>query len=449
MPAPLRVAVVGAGWSGLAAAVRALQCGRRVSLYEAARKPGGRARSVPLALPGGGALAGDNGQHILIGAYTAALGLMRTVGVDPQQALRRLPLTLRYPDGSGLSLPRLPRPLNFTAGILGARGWRRADRWALLRAAAGWQRAGFVCDPAPTVAALCAALPARVRQDFIEPLCVAALNTRASQASAGVFLRVLRDALLGPPDSPGRGSADLLLPQTDLSALLPGPALRWLQERGAATYLGQRVGALQWQAPHWHIGGQPFDRVVLALSAPAAAQALAASAALAAPPLAGALATWGAAAAALRHNAIATVYALAEGGPSAAPWPAPMLALHADENAPAQFVFDRGPLPGPPAPPESANARLLAFVVSAASGNGAALEQAVRRQAQAQLGLAVRPLRTITEKRAAFACTPGLARPPMTIAPGLLACGDYVQGPYPATLEGAVRSGLRAADALG
>ena len=439
---PPRVAIIGAGWAGLAAAARAVERGCRVSLHEAARRPGGRARAVPLALPGGGAWAGDNGQHILIGAYTATLGLMRKVGVDPARALRRLPLALRYSDGSGLALPRLPRPLNAAAGILGARGWPLADRWALLGAASRWRRAGFACDPSLTVAALGAALSERARRDFIEPLCVAALNTRADEASAAVFLRVLRDALLGPPDSPDspvRGSADLLLPQTDLSALLPDPALRWLQERGAAIHLGQRVNALQWRAPHWLVGGQPFDHAVLALSAPAAAQVLAASAALAAPPLAGSLAAWGARAAALRHNAISTVYALAEGGPS----PAPMLALRCGEDAPAQFVFDRGPLAGGPAP-----ARLLAFVISDAQDGNAALAQAVQRQAQAQLGLAARPLRVITEKRAAFACTPALRRPPMTIAPGLLACGDYVQGPYPATLEGAVRSGLRAGEAL-
>jgi len=55
----------------------------------------------------------------------------------------------------------------------------------------------------------------------------------------------------------------------------------------------------------------------------------------------------------------------------------------------------------------------------------------------------------IAEKRATFRCTPGLVRPPMEIAPNLLAAGDYVQGPYPATLEGAVRSGEAAAARLG
>jgi len=57
-------------------------------------------------------------------------------------------------------------------------------------------------------------------------------------------------------------------------------------------------------------------------------------------------------------------------------------------------------------------------------------------------------LRSFTEKRATFRCTPGLQRPPTEIAPGLRAAADYVDGPYPATLEGAVRSALQAAASL-
>jgi predicted NAD/FAD-dependent oxidoreductase len=52
------------------------------------------------------------------------------------------------------------------------------------------------------------------------------------------------------------------------------------------------------------------------------------------------------------------------------------------------------------------------------------------------------------ERRATFSCTPGLVRPGAHIGPGLWACGDHVQGPYPATLEGAVRSGLEVVDQL-
>ena len=77
------------------------------------------------------------------------------------------------------------------------------------------------------------------------------------------------------------------------------------------------------------------------------------------------------------------------------------------------------------------------------------IERQVLAQACAQLGLAsLQPLRTVVEKRATFACTPGLQRPDAAIAPGLWAAGDYVAGPYPATLEGAVCSGQQAAEGL-
>jgi len=102
-------------------------------------------------------------------------------------------------------------------------------------------------------------------------------------------------------------------------------------------------------------------------------------------------------------------------------------------------VFDRGQLGGP--------AGLLAFVVSASTGERDALQAQVLQQARTQLGRSLQSVQTVVEKRATFACTPGVMRPAMQIAPGLLACGDYVAGPYPATLEGAVRSGLNAANA--
>jgi hypothetical protein len=114
-----------------------------------------------------------------------------------------------------------------------------------------------------------------------------------------------------------------------------------------------------------------------------------------------------------------------------------MLALRNTPQNPAQFVFDRGQLGGP--------AGLLAFVVSASDGAREALQATVLAQAATQLAVLGLPdlqaVQTVVEKQATFACTPALVRPPQAIAPGLLAAGDYVQGPYPATLEGAIRSG--------
>ena len=77
------------------------------------------------------------------------------------------------------------------------------------------------------------------------------------------------------------------------------------------------------------------------------------------------------------------------------------------------------------------------------------LETQVRQQAQQQLGLTdLNILGTVVEKQATFACTPGLRRPGLNLASGLWAGGDAIEGPYPATLEGAVRSGQAAVRAL-
>lgn len=428
-----RVAVVGAGWAGLAAAVQAVQRGAQVTVIEMSRAPGGRARQV--TTPAGDSL--DNGQHVMIGAYSATLALMQTVGADLEHGLLRLPLSLCQPDGRGLALPAGAPVPAFLRAVLANRGWRWPHKLALLRAAGGWMLGGFRAAPGQTVGQLCAGLPATVQRDLIEPLCLAALNTPISQASAEVFLRVLKDALFS-----GRGSADLLLPRVPLSALLPDPAWRWLVAAGARRITGQRVQVLQPHATGWQVDGEPFDAVVLACSATEAARLTGA--------LTGTAATaWSAQAAALRYEPIVTAYLV---DPSLR-LRQPMVALPPGPASPAQFAFDLGALQHDPA----ARGR-FAFVASGAAaalaGGVAACGQLLLQQARAQFaGAFAGPdaqvlLHVAAERRATFACSPGLQRPAMAIAPGLLAAGDYVAGPYPATLEGAVRSGLAAANAL-
>jgi squalene-associated FAD-dependent desaturase len=402
-----------------------VQRGHAVTLFEAARTPGGRARTLSLPLPDGRTALVDNGQHILIAAYTATLDLMEQVGVDPEAALLRLPLTLRDPQGHGLALPAWPAPWDAAAGILGARGWSLADKLSLLRAAAAWRRAGFRCAPECSVGELARTLTARVRSELVDPLCVAALNTPAERASGQVFLRVLHDALFGRGHR-GWGGSKLLLPRQDLGRVLPEAATQWLREHGAEVRAGARVQALQRADDGWLLDGERFAQVVLATPSTEAARLVAGSGVAAD--------RWVADAQALAFEAIATVYAT--GGPRLA---LPMLALRSGPGAPAQFVFDRGQLGGPDG--------LLAFVVSASPGAKDEIERDVLAQAAA-LGWALQPLQTVVEKRATFACLPGLRRPPPEIAPGLWACGDYVEGPYPATLEGAVRTGLAVAQRL-
>ena len=432
----MKIAIIGAGWAGMAAAMGAVQGGHHVTVFEAARSVGGRARSVASVDGQGAPLLLDNGQHILIGAYTESLRLMREVGIDPEVALLRLPLALRFTDGSGLQWPDLPPPWDAVFGIARARGWHWRERLALLRVAQRWQRARFVCAPQTSVAELCAALPPKLLNEFIEPLCVAALNTRAHEASGQVFLRVLQDSLFS-----GRGGSNLLLPRVDLGEVFPEAAARWLRAQGAIVRTGARVQTVL-AAPQggWSVDGMPFDAVVLAASSTEAARIVSHGAQTAPFTMAVPLCDWAACAQALRFEAITTVYAQGTAPPDGRTLSAPMLALRTSAEHPAQFVFDRGQLGGP--------AGLLAFVISTSQGERSMLEQQVLAQAQAELGMhSLQLVQTVVEKRATFACTPALQRPASAIAPGLWACGDYIAGPYPATLEGAVRSGSAAAAA--
>lgn len=425
----MKLAVIGAGWAGMAAAVQATHAGHHVTVFEAARTLGGRARAVPGHLPDGTAITLDNGQHILIGAYTETLRLMRLVGIDPDAALTRLPLTLKFPDGAGLELPDWPTPLDALAGIARAHGWPLRERLGLLREATRWKLSGFECATDLSVSQLCQRLGPQVMGELIEPLCVSALNTPAQRASGQVFLRVLQDALFGV-----QGGSRLLLPRMDLSALFPAAAANWLARHGGQIHPGVRVNQLRQQDSTWQLDGRSYDAVILATSSSEACRLLSDTAQKTPDAsLAAAIRPWGDTTRALSFEAITTIYAWGQG----ATLPHPMLALHSHpESAPAQFVFDRGQLGGPDG--------LLAFVVSASNGERDALQSQVLQQARVQLGLDLQAVQAVVEKRATFACTPGLQRPPSFIAPGLQACGDYVAGPYPATLEGAVRSGLAA-----
>lgn len=455
------IAIIGAGWAGCAAAVRAVQMGAQVSLFEASRTPGGRARSVPCADADGGQI--DNGQHILIGAYTQTLALMRTVGASPEELLLRLPLDLRTPNGHGLHLRPAPSAqLAALRAILQAKGWAWGEKWRLLRAAMQWQRQGFTCPVQTSVAELCQELGPVVISSLIEPLCVAAFNSAPHETSGTVFLRVLQDALFSSP-----GAADALIARQPFGQLLPEPALAWLQARGAHIHLGQRVMALRpvradavadsaavrWQlqcgqavdahtdshAETDRMLGDSFDQVILACPAWEAARLIQGLV----QHLPHHLQQWAQQAAALQHVPIATVYAWCP-SQACAHLP-PMQALLCQSKSEAQFAFHH-------AQRQCSNAQgerqtLLSFVASHCSDDRQALESAITAQAQAQLGLPpLHIIRTTLEKRATFICSPALQRPSMQIARGLLACGDYVQGPYPATLEGAVRSGLQAAE---
>jgi len=430
------VAVIGAGWAGCAAAVELARTGANVTLYEAARIAGGRARRIDYQ---GNAL--DNGQHILLGAYRDSLRMMGMVGLQPARLLLRLPLQMRYPnseDGMDLVAPRLPVPLHLALGVLRAKGLSLTDKLSLARFASAARWMGWQLNRDCTVSELLERFEQtdRLIRLMWRPLCIAALNTPPERASAKVFLAVLRDSL-----GASRAASDMLLPRADLSALFPDAAIAWLQKQGAKVMLGNRVSEIHADDGGWTINSEQhttqYQHVVIATSA-AHARSLVLD-------IDDALAD----SLNFDYEAITTCYLQY---PPVVHLPTPMLALLDDPGSQrwGQFVFDRGQL-------DAKQAGLLAVVISAsgvANESGAqALEESVAQQLAHDLNMPelAMPLwsKAITEKRATFACVPDLQRPPNATAhPGLWLAGDYTESEYPATIEGAVISGLKVAAAI-
>jgi squalene-associated FAD-dependent desaturase len=392
------VAVIGGGWAGLAAAVELSERGIPVTVFEASRTLGGRARRVTLD-----GIELDNGQHILIGAYRSTLAMMRKVGADPDRLLLRMPLELRYADGFALKAPKLPYPLNLAVGMLRAMTFGEASRAASFMAALRLQ--DFRVEPDRPVTAWLAerGQDGRLRTHLWEPLCVSALNTPAAEASAQVFANVLRDALTG-----ARENSDLLVPRADLGKLFPEPAADFIRAHGGRIELGAAVR----ERP------EGFSRVIVA-TGPQHASALAGVPGLEA----------------FTYEPITTCYLQY---PEDARMPCPMLGV---ADGLIQWVFDRGQLGGPKG--------LVAAVISASGPHASLANEALGMKVHEDLAryfphLAPRWTRVITERRATFSCRPALERPAME-AGGVLLCGDYLDPAYPGTLEAAVQSGMRAA----
>jgi hypothetical protein len=143
---------------------------------------------------------------------------------------------------------------------------------------------------------------------------------------------------------------------------------------------------------------------------------------------------------AMRHHAIVTVYAHYAASPAQS---MPMVGLSGRHT---QWLFDRGAIAG--------QSGLLAAVISAWARERAPSHAELAQRVLAEIA-EIHPTlgsaqwhQVIEEKRATFACTPGLARASSrTPVPGLFLAGDYTEADYPATLEAAVRSGLGAAAA--
>lgn len=471
----MKVAVIGAGWAGLAAAVSLRDAGWSVTVFEASHQAGGRARRVPSS---DFQAPIDNGQHLLLGAYTDTLALMKRLGCDPERLLLRQPLRLESADGRfALAGKALPGALASLTALATAHGLTPTERWAVLRFMVGLQCRGWRTPPGATVQELLAGQPAAAMQWLWRPLCLAAMNTPMDQACAALFAHVLRDALAGR-----REASDLLLPRTDLSSLWPDAAARLCDMR-----YGHPVRQLHIDPHSVRVEGTAYDAVVLAIP-PATASRLLAGLANAAP---------------LTHTLDAFTYlpiatlTLQFARPLTLRQPMLMLREDPARGHHGQWLFDRSRLLG-----LTSSRTEWAVVVSEASAlmrmsrteamralthqideqladyadthpvkAGGAIAVPVDPQATTAAALTddlprlppasaidlrapriLPPLlasELIVEKRATFAATPGLVRPGVTTPwPRLVLAGDWTDTGYPGVLEGAVRSGQAAAQAL-
>lgn len=424
----LNIAIIGGGYAGMAAAVRLSESGIPVTVFESARQLGGRARGVAY-----NDKQLDNGQHLLLGCYRQTLQMIIKVGGNPETDFLRLPLQLDLHGKFSLKAPQLPAPLHLLAALLGAQGLTLSARISAARFMLALRRINFHLSNDITVAALL--VQYGQNEDLVmklwEPLCLAALNTPIHKASAQVLLNVLRDAL-----NRSRADSDMLLPRIDFTALFPQRAADYVEQHGGKVNFACGVEALDPFEDCIEIttaqGSEKFSHAICATPPAVAAKLL-----RPVPALAETVAQIDR----LEHQPIYTVYLQY---PEHINLPQPMLGLHQRYS---QWLFDRGRIAG--------QHGLLAAVISAEGIHQELPQDELAQKVIAELceefGITGQPrwVKVIAEKRATFCCSPNLQRPSQfTLQPRLLLAGDYTAGDYPATLEGAVMSGLKCADAL-
>jgi len=444
------VAVVGAGWAGLAAALTLAEAGAAVTLFDSAPVAGGRARTTTLDTPLG-RFELDNGQHLIVGAYREALALIDKLGAGG--ALRRHRLELSAPSGLSLRAGRLPAPLHLAWALLRANGLSISERGAIVRLMASLKRARWQAPSGETVETMLVRLrqPARLAQRLWTPLCVGALNTLPEFACARSFAAVLRDTL-----GADRGASDFITSEAPLGALLPEPALARLRELGAVIRLRETARALKPGPRGWRIdtGAAAGDDGERHSPPGAGATGTFASVLLALPPWAALRLTRplgldDSPLRAFEAEPIATVWAFwpAEAAPALPAWS--LLDEDPGRGRHGQWLFDRGTIDSNGRP-----ARVAGIVISVASRLEMLAPDRIIAGAAAQLhdafgGPPPSAIRLVTERRATFRCTPDRPRLEPGIfasaAPGLWLAGDWLWPDYPATLESAVRSGTQAA----
>ena len=420
-----KIAVIGAGWSGLSAAVR-LSDAAEVTVFEAGKTAGGRAKSLAAGHDGFTFL--DNGQHIMLHAYRSVRHLLDKIGADQRQSCERLPLQWHLADGLQFqTASSLPAPLHIVWGVLRAKNIELAEKTALLGQMRRLKNRTGVDMPIGRWLAE-QQCPPRLAAQFWRPLVLGALNTPLETAGLNALQAVLHDGVWAEKDA-----ADYLLPKTGLSSLLADPAVAFLRRRGAEVRFGRRVGRLEILPDgRVRVDGGDFDAVVLAV-APYHAAVLMPSETP--PEIQTAFNS-------IRCHAITTVYLRYQEDVGL---PAPMCGL---TDATVHWFFRRGSLGG--------SGREVAAVISTSDQTGINDAEEWISRADADLRRICPNLgaplaaKVLTEKRATAACVAGRQIPDCRWLQQnhIYPAGDYLHPRYPATLEAAVQSGQTAAELI-
>jgi squalene synthase HpnD len=227
-PAPKKVAVLGAGYAGLAAATELILRGHDVTLVEGRALLGGRAHSFVDARSG---LVLDNGQHILMGCYHETLALLQRLGVMGRLfSPPRLAVPFVSEKGRSVLAATAPDPLHLLSALLGYGELSTADKLSAVGLAIRLR-----LGQKPLVNESVEAWMRRWRQTpniiraLWEPLCIAALNEPVSTASARLFATVIRRTFLA-----GAADSTILLSRVGLSELF-APEVRQLLEMCSGT----------------------------------------------------------------------------------------------------------------------------------------------------------------------------------------------------------------------
>jgi squalene-associated FAD-dependent desaturase len=429
------VAVVGGGLAGIAAAVALQESGIDVELYEARPRLGGATHSFQRAGSGGGPdLTVDNGQHVLLRAFTAYRGLLDRLGTATGVELQdRFDLRILTPDcrpEARLRRTGLPGPLHLLPALA---TYSLLDGYERLHAASAALAMGRLdpADPLLDEISLGDWLDRhgqsdRARRYLWELFVTAALNCGVEEASLGLSAMVIQKALLGRADA-----ADIGVPRIPLGELHGRAAEKKLRGVHLKTKVEQIVSGTRLV-----VDGFPVDAeaVIVAVPHPAAA-ALVPEAAC--PDRA----RW----AGLASSPIVDVHVLYDRPVLDTPFAAVV-------DSPVQWVFDRTAAAGL----SPTQGQYISSVVSAAGewidapvaqireAFLPALAEALPRARQAE----VAEFFVTRERHATFRQAPGSAalRPPcQTALPGLFLAGAWTATGWPDTMEGAVRSGLTAA----